>query len=103
MKGKLIPVSLNELLDGSELASRERPPTQSRIAIQESFSITGAKSFKLHPHSTGASGASNAIQSLAISLQLASMTYNARINRAGNNCIVRQVDDEKQADSAPVE
>jgi hypothetical protein len=29
--------------------------------------------------------------------------HNARINRAGDNFIVRQVDDERQADSAPVE
>jgi hypothetical protein len=28
---------------------------------------------------------------------------NARINRAGINCIVRQVDDERQAISAPVQ
>ena len=28
---------------------------------------------------------------------------NARINRAGINCIVRQVDDDRQADSAPVQ
>jgi hypothetical protein len=28
---------------------------------------------------------------------------NARINRAGDNYIVRQVDDDIQADSAPVE
>ncbi len=79
------------------------PPLSPRIAIQESFSITGAKSFKLHPHSTGASGASNAIQSLAISLQLASMTYNARICMLTEVGLSRKLEPTKDAGEAVLE